>query len=243
MTLQNISFSYPNNDKKIFNNINLEIESGKTYAFIGPTGEGKSTLVMLLSGLIEPTSGQIILEGKNINSWDKEELSNHIGYILQEPFLFEGTILDNIIYGNNDFLENYICDEYTKSIDYLDSKSQYPLLKEKVEKVLIERGLEKLISKFSDGLDTKVTNNSENISLGQKQIINFLRVILREPKFLILDEATANLDTITEQLLQNILDSLPKTTTKIIIAHRLNTVKKADYKYLVGAGKITLIKK
>jgi ATP-binding cassette, subfamily B, bacterial len=110
------------------------------------------------------------------------------------------------------------------------------------EKILIDKGLDKLIALFPDRLKNEVTNNSANISLGQKQIINFVRVILRSPSFLILDEATANLDTITEKLLQEILDKLPKDTTKVIIAHRLNTIKNVDQIFQVGGGRVEIMK-
>jgi ATP-binding cassette, subfamily B, bacterial len=241
MKLNNISFAYPNNDKLILNNISLELEEGKSYAFIGPTGEGKSTLVMLLSGLLQPTKGSIEYNGKNLGDYTRQELSTKIGYILQEPFLFQGTILDNIIYGNPEFTNNAIFDSYAKSIAAMSKPRENADIKAQLIQVLTDKGLVHLLDRFQDGLKTKVTNNSENISLGQKQIINFLRVILRNPEFLILDEATANLDTITEQQLQLIIDNLPATTTKVIIAHRLNTVKNVDFKYLVGGGNVNLI--
>ena len=237
--LKNIQFKYPNNDKIILNNINLNIEKGKSYAFIGPTGEGKSTLALLISGLLTPTLGTITYNDKNLVDYTRRELANDIGYILQEPFLFGGTIIDNIIYGNSDFLDNSIFDPLAKNLDYLQDQEIRDILENKLLKILEQKNLNHLIEKFPNGLKTLVTNNSENISLGQKQLINFLRVILRWPKILILDEATANLDTITEKELQLILDNLSVNTTKIIIAHRLNTIKDVDYKYLVAGGRIT----
>jgi ATP-binding cassette, subfamily B, bacterial len=242
MQFNNVTFSYPNNDKIILNNINLDLKKGKSYAFIGPTGEGKSTLVMLMAGLIQPNSGTVSYDGKNIQEYSRQELASKIGYILQDPFLYQGTILDNIVYGNDDFIGNRFFDEYASTVDSLTKPADDQELEKKLLEVLTKKELVQLLDRFPEGLKTKVNNNSENISLGQKQIINFLRVILRGPEFLILDEATANLDTVTEQQLQLILDHLPDTTTMVIIAHRLNTVKNVDYKYQVGGGKVELIK-
>jgi ATP-binding cassette, subfamily B, bacterial len=241
MKLTNVQFKYPNNDKIILKDVNLELEQGKSYALVGPTGEGKSTLAMLLAGIIQPTSGSIEYKGQNLSKINKTTLSDSIGFILQEPFLYEGDILDNIIYGNKRYMENYIFDPYSSDLKFYETPTNNAPLLDIVREEIKVRGLEHLLDRFPDGLSTKVTNSSENISLGQKQIINFLRVILRDPEFLILDEATANLDTITEQILQDILAKLPKKTTKVIIAHRLNTIKDVDYKYQVLGGRVELI--
>jgi ATP-binding cassette, subfamily B, bacterial len=148
--------------------------------------------------------------------------------------LYTGSVLDNIVYGNQDFVK------YSRIFEDGETKDQEYA---EFEEVLKQRDLFKLLHIFPEGLKTQVTNNSENISLGQKQIINFMRVILRNPSFLILDEATANLDTVTEQTLQEILDGLPKSTTKMIIAHRLNTIKTADQVFMVGGGKVRIAPK
>jgi ATP-binding cassette subfamily B protein len=143
--------------------------------------------------------------------------------------------MENIVYGNT--LYNYDFSSL-QSKSHEDDNASSTLFTE-FEEVLKQKNLYQLINIFPEGLQTKVTNNSENISLGQKQIINFMRIILREPSFLILDEATANLDTVTESILQKILDSISKDTTVLIIAHRLNTIKDADQIFLVGGGRIT----
>ncbi len=227
--LKNVTFSYSNNSKKVLNNVSLSMEEGKSYAFVGPTGEGKSTTASLIARLYLPTEGEIIFDGKNLNDYDQSELYSQIGFILQDPFLFSGTVLDNLVYGNEDLIRFWELDD--KSDDYPPKISQF-------EKILRNKELLALLSVFPDGLKTVVNNSSENISLGQKQIINFMRIILRSPKFLILDEATANLDTVTESQLQKILNTLPDTTTKMIIAHRLNTIKDVDTVFLVGGGDI-----
>ena len=215
----------------VLNNVSFALEKGKTYAFVGPTGEGKSTTASLMSRLYDPTSGDVIFQGKNLRDWDADDLYWEIGFILQEPYLYSGSVLDNIVYGNKDF------EKYSRVFDTDETEEQEYA---EFEEVLKQKGLYKLIHVFPEGLKTMVTNNSENISLGQKQIINFMRIMLRNPSFLILDEATANLDTVTEQLLQEILDSLPKETTKMIIAHRLNTIKSADQIFAVGGGKVRI---
>ena len=141
-----------------------------------------------------------------------------VGFILQEPFLFSGTVKENILYGNEQYKA------YTN---------------EQVTALLAKSNLNGLLARFSEGLETKVTSSSDGISLGQKQLIAFMRAALREPELLILDEATANIDTVTEQLLEEILAKLPAATTRIIIAHRLNTIENADEIFFVNAGEVT----
>lgn len=199
----------------ILKNVCLTLKKGKTYALVGPTGGGKSTTASLMARLYDPLKGVVEFNNRDIRSFTPEELSKKIGFILQEPFLFTGTVGYNIKYGN---LEMEIITD------------------QKLEQILTEKGLSDLVSKFESGLQTEINDNSENISLGQKQIISFIRILLRSPELLILDEATANIDTITEKLLSDIIDKLPKTTTKVIIAHRLNTIKDADEIIFVSNG-------
>lgn len=217
---KNVSFGY-HSDNLILKDINFDLVKGKTYALVGPTGGGKSTTASLMARLYDPTSGVIEFFGKDIRTFDPQELASRIGFILQEPLLFTASIGDNIRYGNSKLAN---------------------LSNEELHKRLEELKLENFIDKFEKGLDTEISSNAENISLGQKQIISFIRTILREPEVLILDEATANIDTVTEELLQDIINRLPKQTTKVIIAHRLNTIKKADQIYFVNSGKIDAAK-
>jgi len=204
--------------KDVLKNINFTLARGKTYALVGPTGGGKTTTASLMARLYDPSQGAIYLEGKDIRSYEPKERVQKIGFILQEPFLFNGTVRDNILYGNEEHK------------DYDNGA---------LIKVLEKAHLTKLLERFADGLDTKVSSNSDAISLGQKQLIAFIRAALRHPDILILDEATANIDTITEQQLQEIIDQLPASTTKVIIAHRLNTIENADEIFFVNAGEIT----
>ncbi|HRN69744.1 MAG TPA: ABC transporter ATP-binding protein [Candidatus Woesebacteria bacterium] len=215
ITFQNVSFAYEGKD--ILKNINFTLEKGKTYALVGPTGGGKTTTASLMARLYDPTEGTVFLEGKDIRSYTPQERAQKIGFILQEPFLFTGTVRDNILYGNERY-QNYS--------------------NEDISQVLKNVGLSDMLKRFDNGLDTQVSSQGETMSLGQKQLIAFVRAILRQPDVLILDEATANIDTVTEQLLDTILDQLPTDTTKIIIAHRLNTIKNANVIFFVNAGEI-----
>lgn len=217
LALKNVSFQYPNG-KKVLHDINFNLEQGKDYAFVGPTGGGKTTTASLIARLYDPTEGQVFLNGNNLRTYPAEELSKKIGFILQEPFLFNGTVRDNILYGN----ETY------KLFD-----------KEQLNQVLEEEGLHNLIGRFENGLETKIVSGGDSMSLGEKQLIAFVRAVLRKPDLLILDEATANIDTITERLLEDILQKLPVSTTKVIIAHRLNTIKNADEIFFVNSGEVT----
>ena len=216
LSFRDVSFTYPNG-KEVLHHVSFDLERGKTYAFVGPTGGGKTTTASLIARLYDSTTGSVLLDGKDIRSYSPEERTAKIGFILQEPFLFTGTVRENILYGNAQY-ENFT--------------------NEQLEKVIEDSGLESLLSRFDAGLDSKLQTTGDGISLGQKQLIAFMRSVLRKPELLILDEATANIDTITEQLLESILQKLPATTTRVIIAHRLNTIENADEIYFVNSGEV-----
>ncbi|MGN6532056.1 MAG: ABC transporter ATP-binding protein [Ginsengibacter sp.] len=217
MVFRNVSFQYPDG-KKVLHGINFDLEKGKTIAFVGPTGGGKTTTASLIARLYDPTEGEVFFNGKDIRTYSSEELSKKIGFILQEPFLFNGTVRDNILYGN---------EAYKK------------LGKEQLNHILEGEGLDGLLNRFENGVDTNIVSGGDSMSLGEKQLIAFIRAVLRKPDLLILDEATANIDTITEKLLEEILEKLPPSTTKVIIAHRLNTIENADEIYFVNSGEVT----
>jgi ATP-binding cassette subfamily B protein len=218
LEFRDVSFAYVPG-KNILNHVNFRLMKGKTYAFVGPTGGGKTTTASLMARLYDPTEGRVLLQGVDIRSIDDSNRTAKIGFILQEPVLFSGNLRDNILYGNECFL---------------------PLTDDQLMNELEEVGLHELIDRFEDGLNTPIQASGDNISLGQKQIIAFIRAIIRRPDLLILDEATANIDTVTEQLLDNILRKLPGSSTKIIIAHRLNTIESADEIFFVNGGEVTL---
>ncbi len=216
LAFKDVGFRYPDGEY-VLKNINFELERSKIYALVGPTGGGKSTTASLMARLFDATDGKVLLDGKDIRSFTPEERAAKIGFILQDPFLFSGTIRDNIIYGNP---------------NYANTSSK------ELQKILETEGLIELISRFDKGLDTEVTSSSSSISLGQKQLIAFIRAVLRHPELLILDEATANIDTVTEELLDLVLARLPKETTLVVIAHRLNTIETADQILFVNSGTI-----
>jgi ATP-binding cassette, subfamily B, bacterial len=216
LRFENVGFAYQEG-QPILRDSSFTLERGKTYALVGPTGGGKTTTASLMARLYDPAMGKVLLEGRDIRSYSPEERTRKIGFILQEPFLFTGTVRDNIAYGHPEYRD---------------------LASEDLIEVLKQNNLGELLVRFEHGLDTKVTSSGDSISLGQKQLIAFMRAALRNPELLILDEATANIDTITEQLLQEILNKLPATTTKVIIAHRLNTIANADEIFFVNAGEI-----
>jgi len=216
LEFKHVSFGY-NPEKMILKDVCFNLETGKKYALVGPTGGGKTTTAGLMVRLYDPTEGLVMFNQKDIRTYQPSQLAHDIGFILQEPFLFTGTVGQNIRYGNN-LLEN-------SSDEQLSSQ-------------LENHGLFDLMDKFDKGLKTEVTDNAENISLGQKQIIAFIRILLRQPKLLILDEATANIDTITEQQLAKIIAKLPSSTTQVIIAHRLNTIRGADQILFINGGKV-----
>lgn len=213
---KDVSFAYPNGEK-VLKNVSFELQRGKTYAFVGPTGGGKTTTASLISRLYDVTKGAVLIDGKDIKSYTACERASKIGFILQDPILFTGTVRENILYGNKE------CGALTN---------------EELEKALEDAQLLSLLKSFDQGLDTFIIMGGDSISLGQKQIIAFMRAILRKPELLILDEATANIDTVTEQKLDQILTNLPKSTTKVIIAHRLNTIENADEIFFVNLQKI-----
>lgn len=217
LEFQHVSFHYPDGTEVLHNN-SFRMGKGKTYALVGPTGGGKTTTASLIARLYDPTSGRILLDGEDLRSYSAAERTRKIGFILQEPFLFSGTVKDNILYGNEQY---------------------HNLSNEELAAVIEKANLKTLLSRFDAGLDTKVSSGGDGISLGQRQLIAFMRAVLRNPDLLILDEATANIDTVTEKMLEDILQRLPETTTRVIIAHRLNTIENADEIFFVNAGTIT----
>lgn len=217
LEFRNVHFGYPGG-YEILHNISFAMQKGKTYALVGPTGGGKTTTASIMARLYDPLEGTVLLCGKDIRTYTPEERAEKIGFILQDPFLFTGTVKENILYSNVRY-QKYGNDQFLE--------------------VLREARLEGLLSTFDQGLETEIRAGGDSLSIGQKQLIAFMRAVLRMPELLILDEATANIDTITEQLLGQILNNLPEETTLVIIAHRLNTIENADEIYFINSGEVT----
>lgn len=216
LAFRNVSFAYPEG-KQVLRNVSFSLEAGKTYALVGPTGGGKTTTASLMARMFDPTEGKVFLNGKDIRSYNEQNRTQKIGFILQEPFLFSGTVRENIAYGNAEYS--------TLSAEEFAMRMQ-------------ELGFAKLLSGLEKDFETEINAGGETMSLGQRQIIAFIRAVLRKPDVLILDEATANIDTVTEQMLEDVLQKLPASTTRVIIAHRLNTIANADEIFFVNEGNI-----
>lgn len=199
---KNVKFSYVK-EKQVLNGINLHVEAGKTIGIVGQTGSGKSTLMNLLLEFNDYDSGQILVDGSEINQYNKASYRKNLGIVLQTPALFAGTIKSNITMGR----------------DYPDD-----VVLDVIEKV----GAKHIIEKNELGIYSPVSFRGENLSLGEKQLIAFARILLRNPKIVILDEATANIDSDTEEKIKNAMSIISKGRTTFIIAHRLSTIKNAD---------------
>jgi ATP-binding cassette subfamily B protein len=217
IVFKDVGFTYTDG-KTVLKDVNLSLQHGKTYALVGPTGGGKTTTASLMARLYDPSIGTVALEGSDLRMLNETVRSQKIGFILQEPFLFTGTVGENIFYGN----ELYV-NQSTQQLD----------------QALHDAGLHGFIEQFEEGLATPVTQSGESISLGQRQLVAFMRAVLRKPDIIILDEATANIDTVTERLLDEVIAKLPTSTTKVVIAHRLNTIQTADEIYFVNNGEVT----
>lgn len=216
LQFQDVSFAYTP-EKEILSHISFDLQRGKTYAFVGPTGGGKTTTASLIARLFDPVSGRILFNGRDLRSYTHDERASRIGFILQEPILFSGTLRDNIVYGNARYQQ---------------------LGDDELMNLLQQEGLGSLMSRFGGDLGMEINASGDGVSLGQRQLIAFIRAVLRRPELLILDEATANIDTVTEQLLDEVLGKLPASTTRIVIAHRLNTIENADEIFFVNSGSV-----
>lgn len=211
---QDVSFRYPDGKEDVLSHFNLKVPAGTTIAIVGETGAGKSTLVNLACRFFEPTEGRILIDGKDYRERSQLWLHSSIGYVLQSPHLFSGTIEDNIRYGRLDATEEEIR-EAARAVSA-------DLVAEKLEK----------------GYQTDVGEGGGRLSTGEKQLVSFARAILADPRIFVLDEATSSIDTQTEQLIQKATEKLLEGRTSFIIAHRLSTIRHADLILVVRDGKI-----
>lgn len=213
ITFQNVSFGYYENEK-IIKNLSFDVKKGDKIAIIGETGAGKTTIVKLLMRFYDVDSGEIKIDGVNINEYDKNSLRSLIGMVLQDSWLFSDTIANNIRYGKLDATDEEVID------------------------VAKQVRADDFIRQLSNGYETVLNEDSDNISHGQKQLLTIARTILADKEILILDEATSSVDTRTEKLIQEAMDKLMENRTSFIIAHRLSTIKNADKIIVIENGEI-----
>lgn len=214
ITFEDVSFRYPDGKEYVLEHFNLHVPAGTNVAIVGETGAGKSTLVNLLGRFFEPTRGRILIDGKDYRLRSQLWLHSQIGYVLQNPHLFSGTLYDNIRYGRLDATDEEV--------------------REAAKQVFADVVAEKL----EHGYESDVGESGGRLSTGEKQLISFARAILANPRIFVLDEATSSIDTQTEQLIQQATDHLLKGHTSFVIAHRLSTIRRADVILVVKDGKI-----
>lgn len=214
ITFEDVSFRYPDGKEYVLEHFNLHVPAGTNVAIVGETGAGKSTLVNLLGRFFEPTRGRILIDGKDYRLRSQLWLHSQIGYVLQNPHLFSGTLYDNIRYGRLDATD------------------------EEVREAAKQVSADVVAEKLEHGYESDVGESGGRLSTGEKQLISFARAILANPRIFVLDEATSSIDTQTEQLIQQATDHLLKGHTSFVIAHRLSTIRRADVILVVKDGKI-----
>lgn len=214
IVFEDVSFRYPDGKEYVLEHFNLHVPAGTNVAIVGETGAGKSTLVNLLGRFFEPTKGRILIDGKDYRLRSQLWLHSQIGYVLQNPHLFSGTLYDNIRYGNLEATD------------------------EEIREAARQVSADTVAEKLEKGYDSDVGESGGRLSTGEKQLISFARAILANPRIFVLDEATSSIDTQTEQLIQKATDHLLKGHTSFVIAHRLSTIRKADVILVVKDGKI-----
>ncbi len=214
ITFEDVSFHYPDGAEDVISHFNLHIPAGTTVAIVGETGAGKSTLVNLACRFFEPTGGRVLIDGVDYRERSQLWLHSSLGYVLQTPHLFSGTIMENIRYGRLEAADEEV---------YAAARA-----------VSADTGVEKL----EKGYDTQVGEGGDRLSTGEKQLISFARAVLADPRIFVLDEATSSIDTETEQLIQKATAQLLKGRTSFLIAHRLSTIRQADLILVVKDGTI-----
>lgn len=210
---KDVTFRYPDGDENVLEHFNLKVGRGTTVAIVGETGAGKSTLVNLVCRFFDPTEGAVLIDGRDARERSVQWLHSNIGYVLQVPHLFSGTVRENLLYGKPDATQEE--------------------MEEAVKSVNAERVIERL-----GGYDAQIGEGGNTLSTGEKQLLSFARAILADPAIFILDEATSSVDTITENLIQQAIDMLMQGRTNFVIAHRLSTIRNADIILVVHDGKI-----
>ena len=211
---RDVTFRYPDGQENILEHFNLKVPQGTNVAIVGETGAGKSTLVNLVCRFFEPTEGQVLIDGRDARERSQLWLHSNIGYVLQTPHLFSGSVLENLRYGN----------EHATM--------------EQIEAAVRAVSADEIIARLPEGYESDVGEGGNSLSTGEKQLLSFARALLADPRIFVLDEATSSVDTVTEQLIQNAIEKVMTGRTSFIIAHRLSTIRRADVILVVHDGKI-----
>ena len=211
---RDVTFRYPDGEENVLEHFNLKVPKGTLVAIVGETGAGKSTLVNLVCRFYEPTEGQVLIDGRDARERSVGWLHSHIGYVLQTPHLFSGTVRENLLYGN-------------------ETATQAQL-----EEACASVNADKVIARLENGYDSCIGEDGCSLSTGEKQLLSFARAILADPAIFVLDEATSSIDTLTEKLIQQAIEKLMRGRTSFVIAHRLSTIRSADVILAVLGGKI-----
>jgi ATP-binding cassette subfamily B protein len=214
VVFDDVSFTYPDGEEEVLSHFNLTVPQGTNVAIVGETGAGKSTLVNLVCRFYEPTAGRVLLDGMDLRERSIGWLHSNMGYVLQTPHLFSGTVRENLLYGKEDATQEEL-DAAVKAVN-----------------------ADGIIARLEHGYDTQIGEGGNSLSTGEKQLLSFARAILANPAIFILDEATSSVDTITEALIQDAIGKLMKGRTSFVIAHRLSTIRTADIILVVDGGKI-----
>ena len=211
---RDVTFRYPDGEENVLEHFNLKVPQGSMVAIVGETGAGKSTLVNLVCRFYEPTQGQVLIDGRDARERSQLWLHSHIGYVLQTPHLFSGTVLENLRYGN----PNATMEEIQAAVQRVSA--------------------DKVIARMEQGYDSPVGEGGDLLSTGEKQLLSFARALLANPQILVLDEATSSVDTLTEKAIQDAISTVTRGRTSFVIAHRLSTVRDADVILVMRDGKV-----
>ncbi len=210
---KDVSFAY-RGDHDILHDVSFEVKPGEMVAIVGATGAGKTTVVNLIERFYDPGRGQILLDGVDLRDWSKSELRSHIGFVLQDVFIFSGSLVDNITLGQDE------------------------ISRQTIQNAVREANAHEFIRKLEDGLDHKIGEGGSTLSAGERQLLSFARALAYQPKVLILDEATSSVDPETERLIQEAIFKMTKRRTTLVVAHRLSTIRKADHILVMHHGQI-----
>lgn len=211
---RDVTFRYPDGEENVLEHFDLRVPKGAMVAIVGETGAGKSTLVNLVCRFYEPTAGQVLIDGRDARERSQLWLHSHLGYVLQTPHLFSGTVLENLRYGRPD------------------------ATMEQIEAAVRRVSADRVIARMEQGYDTPVGEGGSRLSTGEKQLLSFARAVLADPRILVLDEATSSVDTLTEQAIQRAIGEVTRGRTSFVIAHRLSTIRGADVILAMKDGRI-----